>query len=542
MTRLITAKIAFSLLDDEKVLNNARQMKFFVNDIFFEFIIRGFNRPGGGITVDSYLNKNFFDTQRNKCRPVSVLGTGEKWTEMETEDGRFMIIYNGLDDPKEYQTRLEWLLAIKEKLELNGLLAFPTATLSGLKRGEVGYVAEVNNKNTLSIYIRPGKGEKLFKWYNDKTGGIYYRLKIAYRIVNAIINIHANGLCLVDISPNHIRLQEFNIEKPEEPNIQFTGIDRISSYTYAPITSGADTYCDPMIYMKRSSVSTLSDAYSLAVIIFELLTTCHPFIGEDAEGLSGEEMIQAINKGELTYIGDTLSEKNRNEVFEDTRFFLPEELSTLFEKMFVDGKFDVSMRPTLADFKAAIIQSQSKIISCDHKGCKRVYPYNKEHICSFCGYQTKKVLIAHIKRVITSSEKILLPYDGIKIFSNLPQIENDVNFVVIREGVNRIIRINFEPNATSDHGQNGILIYYVSEKGKITIRNRFKRLSIYADGTELTPYKRTDKEQLSDASFDDDKQIIIKLPDNAQIYPERIVEIESEQYGSVNQQWVVTIR
>lgn len=487
-----------------------------------------------------YLNKTFFDTQRNKYRPISEIDSGANWVEMKTEDDKLLVMFNNLEEPKHQQRRLDWLVSIRDKSALDSVLVFPIGILTGLKRNEVGYVSAPEIDGTLNNYLHPPKGEKLFKWYFDKTGGITYRLKIAYSIVNAIQRVHSKGYCLVDLSPNHTHLQPYNTEKEQLPIIQFSGIDKICSYTYSPISSGADRYCDPLVYLKRTSASSSSDAYSFAVMVFEMLTACHPFIGDDTERMGNEELSAAINSGTLDYIGNTNS--NYNEDFEYTRILLPEDLSELFRQMFVDGRFNASARPTLENFKAAIIRSLRKVIKCDHKGCEREYPFNTDNVCPFCESHTKRVLTARVHRVIATSEKLLLPYDGIKGFSALPPIVEETNFIVIHEGTNKMTRSCFESDASVEKANTGILIHYSQEKKQVGIRNRFKKLSIFVNGKELTPYSKADKGQHSDIWLPDSKKIVIELPDNAQIEPEGIVKMDTDEYGSITHKWTVTIK
>ena len=79
-------------------------------------------------------------------------------------------------------------------------------------------------------------------------------------------------------------------------------------------------------------------------------------------------------------------------------------------------------------------------------------------------------------------------------------------------------------------------------KKQIGIRNRFKKLSIIVNGSELTPYTKADKGQHSDMWLPDSNMVVIELPDNAQIEPEAIVNINSREYGSITHKWIVTIR
>ena len=490
----------------------------------------------------TYLNRNFFDTQRQRYKAVEEFAFERQSVCLKTDNKKLLKIFHSLDDTKVMADRIEWLkkLGCKDDV-LADAIAMPSAILAGLKRDEIGYVFEPLGECSLDYYIKPGKGDKLFKWYYEKTGGIEYRLKIAYSIASRLQQIHSKGLCLVDVCPSNTTLQIFTADKPTQPIIQFVGADSISSYTYHARTTGKPLYGDPLVCTHRASPSSASDTYSFAVMLFELITTCHPFWGEEAEQLSSQEFYERLKCGTLDYIGDEQSSKNKNEIFEDTQLFMPDDLAILFNRIFVIGKMDMSTRPTLDEFKSACIQSMKKIIKCDHKGCAKDYPYNPKHICPFCNRTTDRVILARLKKTVSASEKLLLPHGGINGFSALPVLTEEQNFMVIRPGLNKITRSFFEPFAKSEKGTVGILVQYTPEKKRIAIRNRFTTLNIKVLGKELSPYTKADRGQHSDIGFPDDKKVVIELPVNAQIEPEQIVLVEESGYGTIQHKWSISI-
>ena len=212
----------------------------------------------------TYLNRTFFDLQRQKYKAIEEVSVEAQAVCLKTEDNKLLKIFHSLDSAKSLSERLEWLKALGAK-------------------DDVLYVCEPVNECTLTQYIKPAKGEKLFKWYYEKTGGIEYRLKIAYSIAARLQQIHSKGICLVDICPENTTLQAFSLEKKAQPSIQFIGADSISSYTYYAHSTGCPRYIDPLVYQYRTSPSSVSDTFSFAIMMFEMLTTCHPFYGEDAE-------------------------------------------------------------------------------------------------------------------------------------------------------------------------------------------------------------------------------------------------------------------
>ena len=486
-------------------------------------------------------NKIYFDTQRNKYRVIEKLSSNTNSVSLKTEDGKVLKIYSNLSFESEYYERLEWLHCLYNKSELSNYIALPSAILTGLKYGELGYVCEVNKEVNLNYYILKNKSEKLFKWYFDKTGGIDYRLKIGYILANSLESIHKLGFCLVDISPENTMINIFDTENTKPPSIQFSGAENICSYTYQPLKVGNDLYCDPLVFLNRSTNSTSSDTYSYAIMLFELLTTCHPFIGEDCDELSEMEICEKVNTGSLDYIDDNDKDNNKNEIYEDTQFFLSKELSSLFYKMFVLGRLDSSKRPSLEELKNACLKSMEKIIKCDHIGCKREYAYNSMKKCPFCNYTTQRVITATVKKSIHSTKELLLPYDNIKGFSSLPVIEEDIDFMIIRSGSNKVVKSLFNPNIKLDKNMVCILILHSVDKNKILIRNCFSELKIYVGGKELAPYSKADKGVHSDAVFPDNILITIELPDNAQLESEKIAELEEKEYGIIKYKWILTI-
>ena len=492
--------------------------------------------------AELYLNKIYFDRQRNKYRPTTIIDIRPNRIEMLTEDGKILVLFHDLENPQMYQTRMNWICNIENANKINEVTLFPVSFLAGLKRTELGYILAPSYVSTLDYYIRPGKGEKLFKWYFNKTGGISYRLRISYKLAAALQQIHSQGYCLVDICPNHIHLQEYDLNNSTPSIIQFSGIDQISSYTIPPVTAGAATYSDPLVYLNRTSASTSSDTYSFAIVLFELLTTCHPFIGADVEELSGELLSSAIDSGKLDYIGDCNSQNNKNDDFKDIQTLLPQDLECLFKQMFIEGKFNAAARPTLDDFKIAIIQSLKKIIKCDHRGCEKEYPYNKEHICPFCDNQTDRVIIARVKKRISASGKILFPNNGTHYYPSLPAIEEEINYMVIRGGETSITPICFDPKLKPSSFRSGIRIHYTPEENRLGIRNCFKKFNIKVNGQILTPYSKNNQKNNSDIWLSSLSKITIELlPDNAQLEPETIVPIHSDVYGSVTFTWIITI-
>jgi len=490
----------------------------------------------------TYLNCDFFDVQRRRYKVVEEIVSGKISVRLKTGDRKLIVILQSLDDKKDMENRLEWVKSLGDKdAVLSNAIAMPSSLLTGLKRDEVGYVCEPSGECTLNHYINPEKGERLFKWYYEKTGGIDFRLKIAFRIADRLQQIHARGVSLVDVCPENTTLQIFEGDSQSPPNIQFLGADSVSSCAYHAQSTGSPRYGDPLVLQYRSAPSPTSDTFSLAVMLFEMITTCHPFFGEEAVLLSNDEFYEELKQGSLDYIGDENSLGNKNELFEDTRLFLSEELTSLFARMFVSGKLDASARPTLNDLKSACLQSLKRIVKCDHKSCEKDYPYNPELICPFCNRPTSHAILARLRKDVVASSKMLLPHDGIDGFSGLPLLTEDQNLMVIRPGLNKMTRSFFGPFAKFERDATCIIVNYSPDENRLRIENHFTAFSIKVSGKELVPHGKAGNGRHSSIDIPADNGTIIELPVNAQIEPERIVPIEDNGYGVVRYKWVISM-
>lgn len=489
----------------------------------------------------TYLNKNYFDTQRGKHRAIDVIKCEDNNILLKTEEGKMLKIKNDIENNIQYKERFEWLEQLNKKEFISDFVALPEKVLTGLKYNECGYISELGNEVDLNYYIHPSKGEKLFKWYYDKTGGIEYRLKIGYGIALTLEKIHNQGYCIVDINPRNTTLTRYEQNGKRIPDIKFICMENICSYTHHPSVIENNMYTDPLVYLNRTTNSVAADVYSYAIMLFELLTLCHPFVGEECEDLSEYETIERINRGALDYIDDLSIDNNKNEDYEDTQLFVPDELKILFYRMFTEGKLDARKRPTLSEFKNVCLKALQKYIKCTHNGCGRDYPYNKARRCPFCNYVTEDIVSVKVRKIISSSKEILLPYGNNDKFTALSPIEECVGEMILKPGINKVTKSFFDKSLGLNSGETGIWIQYSLEKGKIALRNRFENIKIKTNKKILEPYSKDAPPSKSDCVFPIGTQITIELPDNILLDNEEVMEFITKEYGEIKYRWVLTI-
>ena len=269
---------------------------------------------------------------------TSVLNKGGQGVVYRTSED-FLIKINTSTDRELYSERYCWLKKKGDQLPKETRIAFPLAILD---KPYVGYVMrEAKGHVSLNDYVeKPEEIEDLWDWYFNATGGLTKRLQIGYLLAKSLRYLHINGYAYVDISPSNIFVSR------EKNSLAIIDSDNITSGVYKPLVDGTNFYIAPEIANKTGIANTVTDTYSYAILLFKLLTTCHPFIGDDAEDANPEWVQEEVDKGRLDYIGDPNSSENKNSNFENTKIFLTDELLELFRRTFVDGKLESSRRPT----------------------------------------------------------------------------------------------------------------------------------------------------------------------------------------------------
>lgn len=106
----------------------------------------------------------------------------------------------------------------------------------------------------------------------------------------------------------------------------------------------------------------LSDNYSLAVILFELLRVGHPYISDDVLDGTPEDEENAL-AGNADYVTD---DNSTNMLPADIVF--TDKLKELFRRCFVDGKHNRLSRPSATEFEQALLEASNKVIKCPSCG------------------------------------------------------------------------------------------------------------------------------------------------------------------------------
>ena len=349
----------------------------------------------------------------------------------------------------------------------------------------IGYVMEkVEGYKPLNSYLIPDRNKSFPEWYNSGLG-LYERLFIGYIIAKAFVSLEKQNLSYCDISGNNILVRVV-----KGASVKMIDVDNI--YTPgrgAAAILGTPRYIAPEVVSGLRSPDVLSDNYSLAVILFELLRVGHPYISDDILDGTPEDEEQALN-GNADYVTE---ENSTNMLPADVVF--TDKLSKLFERCFVDGKVNRLNRPSASEFQNALLDATNKIIKCPNCGAWH-YPRKKNGAwqgCPWCDTETKPkarlnfydILFAGNHYQTLSQNDIV----SIKLENTFIIKENRKNYVkgfyLLNSSISSNIPIMTDNYVSIVHNGKGYYVYNAFSKNGIIVK-QYKTQKYYRIENNMT--------------------------------------------------------
>lgn len=376
----------------------------------------------------------------------------------------------------------------------------------------IGYVMErLTGYQSLDKYLIQPNGEEFSAWY--KSGyGFKERLLIGCAIAEAFSEMEKSGLSYCDISGNSIL-----VKLAKDAEVKMIDIDKI----YVPGKGNASVICTsqyiaPEVIGKTHNPDIVSDKYSLAVILFELLRMGHPYIGDDAIERDYDVQVKPITE-KMDYVGDGHSSNMLPE-----NIVFTGKMKELFRRCFVDAKTDRMLRPSAKEYYYAFMDAGNKIIKCHHCGAWH-YPSSEADgwlSCPWCDGKSKsktRIDFYNVLYEFGSRKK-----QGTKIISFRLQ-----NSYILRDGEKNIIKSYYiyetDKADIGDNLSNNYMTIVKTASGCF-LHNEFKKEGI------IVKQARNNKSQIIDPekyillesgdeiyfAVDKNKPVSIKM--NGQIY------------------------
>lgn len=169
-------------------------------------------------------------------------------------------------------------------------------------------------------------------------------------------------------------------------------------------------YGAPEVVRGDGLLSSLTDAWSFAVIAYQLLTHNHPFKGEQVNDGEPEEEDAAL-RGERPWIYD--GQDDTNACFNNLPIQLMEhsKLPGLFARCFEQGKVMPSERPGMAEWLEALSEVDERLIRCAECGATTLVPLSlqvlEDQQCFFCDepLDTRAVLFEEFIELVPEDDQ-----------------------------------------------------------------------------------------------------------------------------------------
>lgn len=436
------------------------------------------------------LGSNVYDMDGRIYTISKKIGEGAQGRIYESLDGFIIKInYTTKIDRKDLVSRYKWI--INKRIPKEARVVTPIAIL---EEPYAGYVMKkVKGHIGLDNYITQSKKVPLPEWYNYVTGGLKKRLEIGALLAKSLRNLHIIGLTYCDLSPSNVLVaqKQNSIALIDPDNLTSTG-------TFKASILGTPRYIAPELFKGTIQPNSLSDTYSYAVILFEMLRLGHPMLGDKILDGSPEEEEEAL-KGNGVYINHPDDESNRNSRLTMTEGLLTSELKDLFKRVFVDGLHNYIKRPTLVEFRGACLRAKDLLIKCTNPDCNATFYYeeNNENKCPWCSKKQEDIIkLAFIQNINLREFEI----PDVKIqgqYKRLVVTPTNVNQVILNEGMQTINKRHFEPMISLDKDEK-ILAINVYANGNVSVK-KLKEIPLYIynkDNNSVKQLKVGAEEQL----------------------------------------------
>jgi DNA-binding helix-hairpin-helix protein with protein kinase domain len=249
-------------------------------------------------------------------------------------------------------------------------------------RDHVGYTMRLLNGMVPMRSLIAEPGEKTVGAFYQQTGGVGRRLNLLANTANLLARLHAVPLVYADISPNNV----FISETTDASEVWLIDLDNLDYQSPSAPSVYTPSFGAPEVVTGKSSVTTLSDCYSFAVLAFYVLAQVHPFIGDYVENGDwgdddGVDREQLAFQGDVPWIEDPDDNSNWSENGIPRHLVLSPPMRDLFQRTFGAGRKDRTKRPSMAEWADVLRRSVDRIVSCPD--CGSTFDIARAN-CPFC--------------------------------------------------------------------------------------------------------------------------------------------------------------
>lgn len=280
-----------------------------------------------------------------------------------------------------------------------------TAELIRLNEPGFGYLMRLRPSGFLGAFEHAG---------GDLEISLQNVLKAGFYLADAFHELHLKGLCYKDISLGNLFLNPSSgkILICDNDNVDINGRELGN-------VLGTPGFMAPEILLRQAKPGTESDLFSLAVLIFRLLTRHDPLKGqlELAIRCLDEPARRQLYGEDPVFIFDPVDHRNRPDPDEHAAVLMtwpiyPRRIQALFEQAFCAGIKQPSQRPFTGQWKAAMARCLDQRVICPHCQQEAFPEHGEQAACWSCGEDLTEATTMELAagRVAISSDNELHGY------------------------------------------------------------------------------------------------------------------------------------
>jgi len=312
------------------------------------------------------------------------IGTGGQGSVWLTKGGRRVV---KLLNRRGNGDRMRRQFAFVRRLDLGGLhVARPIAVL---KPPHIGYVAEFLGDMVPIKKLIEAPSTNLLEWHIE-TGGLRRRLRLLAHAGEALAGLHGRGVVYADVSHNNVFVSK-PVEALEAWLIDLDNLVHTSDYGRTIFTPG---YGAPEVVSGSGGCTTLSDAWAFAVLVWQVLTLTHPFVGDFVD--DGEpELEDKAFAAKLPWVGHSTDHSNACSRGFPPDLVMARRLVDLARQTFEEGVDDRIRRPGVSAWVDRLHAAADQTVRCSE--CGGTY-FVIESCCPWCDAPRPALLPLRIAR------------------------------------------------------------------------------------------------------------------------------------------------
>jgi serine/threonine-protein kinase len=167
---------------------------------------------------------------------------------------------------------------------------------AGLNHPHILPLLDSGEAESLHFYVMPYvRGESLRQ--KLARGGpfpIDEAIRITRQVASALDHAHSRGLIHRDIKPENVLLHEGEAMVTDFGIALVTGAPQNERFTGTGLMIGTPAYMSPEQAVGESALDARSDVYSLACVLYELLTGDPPYLAASAQGVIAKRFVEPV--------------------------------------------------------------------------------------------------------------------------------------------------------------------------------------------------------------------------------------------------------